>query len=182
MVSWKGAAALLVVLAALAYFVYQSRQPKAQPAAHALVPCDISDALDVSVRSSNRATEVARPGLRDRWSVRLPSPGPADQTIAEEFVNSVGIVKAIGSAGSGDLAQYGLDAPRLTVVCHVNAGASYTLSIGKPSFDGSGYYALKGGDSRVYVISGVPVDEFDRQLQTPPYAGAGATPSSSPST
>jgi len=43
------------------------------------------------------------------------------------------------------------------------------------NFDSSGYYAAKAGDGRVYVISSVPIDDYDRQLVTPPVL-SGASP------
>lgn len=182
MISWKGAAALLLVLAALAYFVYQSRQPKAQPAVAHLIPCDLTNALAVSAEGPGGVhVGIGRPALREPWTVTAPSPGPANQAAAQDFVDSLYAVKTIGTVSGTDLAAYGLDHPREILSCRVNDGSSYTLTIGKESFDGSGYYALKGGGGQVYVISGVPVDEFDRVLKSPPYrAVPSASPSSSP--
>ena len=54
------------------------------------------------------------------------------------------------------------------MACRVQSGRSYNLTVGKQSFDGSGYYARKGGDSRVYIVSSVEVDGFDKALSKPP--------------
>lgn len=184
MVSWKGALALVAVLGLLGYFAYQARQPHPAKDAPRLFPCDITNALSLSEEGPGGAsTAVARTGLHEVWTVTAPRPGAADQDLAREFVDSFYSVRQINVVGPGDAAQFGLDKPREVLTCHVNGGTSYTLTIGKESFDGSGFYALKGGDDRVYVISSVPVDEFDRLLKAPPYkAGAGASPSSSPTT
>ena len=58
--------------------------------------------------------------------------------------------------------------PAAVVSCRLSSGSSYNLSVGSQSFDGSGYYAQKGGDHRVYVVASVAVQQFDQALAQPP--------------
>ncbi len=170
MVSGKGALALLVVLAGLvAALVCVSRPRPAQPA---LFPCDVASAVDLGVRSADgRLVEVSRPSAGATWVVVQPSPGPAQQDLARGMVDSLHSVTADDTLRGARPGDYGLDAPSRTVTCRVASGSSFTLTVGRERFDGGGYYAQKAGDPNVYVISSVPVDEFDNRLKQPPYRG-----------
>jgi Domain of unknown function (DUF4340) len=170
-VSWKGASALAVLLAALiGVLVWMNRQPP--PSGRPLFGCDITNVLDVRAsNSTGQVVEVARPDLRSDWRVVLPSPGPAQPEFAQQLAEDLHSVKADDVLRGGDPAQYGLDRPSRTVTCRERSGSSFTLTVGKERFDGGGYYAQKAGDPNVYVISSVPVDDFDNRLKQPPYLG-----------
>ncbi len=116
-----------------------------------------------------KVVEIGRSAVGEQWQVKRPVQAPADQTSAQtlaEDLHSVTYDSRIDNPGP--LSNYGLDTPRETVTCRVKDGSSYTLTVGKETFDGGDYYALKGGDPRVYVISKVPIDDVDRNLQDPP--------------
>lgn len=138
----------------------------------------MTNALDLLVAgAAGKQVEVARPSDRDLWVLVKPFAAPADQDLARSLVEDLHSVAALNALQNPDApSAYGLDNPRLTVTCRVTSGASYTLTVGKENFDASGYYAAKSGDGRVYVISSVPIDDFDRNLVTPPVR-AGASPS-----
>lgn len=180
MVSWKGGLLLVVVLAALAFIAFQTR-PRPAPEVAALFPCDVVNALDLLVTGRDgKQVEVSRPTDRDSWVVVKPVSAPADQDSARSLVQDLhSIVPSNAIEHPDPPTAYGLDSPRVTVTCRVTSGASYTLTVGKENFDSSGYYAAKAGDGRVYVISSVPIDDFDRQLITPPVR-SGASPAPSP--
>jgi hypothetical protein len=181
LVSWKGAVALTVLLAGLiGVFLWMGRQQT--PAAPPLFPCDITDALDLKVTAADgRMVEIARSGLSGTWAVAQPSPGPAEPEFAQGMVQSLHSIKPDDTLRGADPAQFGLDKPTRTVTCRVSSGRSYTLTVGKERFDGGGYYAQKAGDPNVYVISSVPVDDFDNRLKQPPYLG-NYLPTASPTT
>ncbi len=180
MVSWKSGLLLVVVLAALAFIAFQTR-PRPAPEVPALFPCDVVNALDLLVTGRDgRQVEVSRPTDRDPWVVVKPVAAPADQDSARALVQDLHSIVPDNAIEHPDAPSvYGLDSPRVTVTCRVTSGASYTLTVGKENFDSSGYYAAKSGDGRVYVISSVPIDDFDRQLIAPPVR-TGASPIPSP--
>lgn len=167
---------LAAVLVGLGAYAYLSR-PQPAPEAPPLFPCDVTNALDVLVTGQNgKQVEVSRPSEHQLWVVVKPVSAPADQDLARTLAEDLHSVVPKNTIQHPDPpAAYGLDTPRVTVTCRVTSGASYTLTVGKENFDSSGYYAAKAGDGRVYVISSVPIDDYDRQLVTPPVL-SGASP------
>ena len=85
------------------------------------------------------------------------------------IVNAMDVIRVQNTISKpGPDSQYGLAPAREALTCRLSDGSSYNLSVGSQSFDGSGYYARKGGDSRVYVISSIEVQQFDQALAEPP--------------
>lgn len=169
MVNWKTGLVLLVLLAGLgAYWSSTRPSPPSGPLGK-ILPCDAANTVFVRVEEAGKVVEVQRARPGDHWQVTIPVDAPADPEVMTFFVGSFHSVDAMNTITNPQpLVDYGLDTPSRVVTCRVNGGSSYTLSIGKASFDGSGYYAQRAGDSRVYVISAVPVDEFDREVADPP--------------
>lgn len=168
MVSWKAAAALGVVLVGLvAYLLVSQSRPRPQPPP--FLPCDPATAVSLGVEGQGRTFAMARGDAQHDWLVTQPVRQPAEGTAADALVESADSLQVLSTIGrTAAPAQYGLDRPRDVVTCRVKAGASFTLSVGNPSFDGSGYYVRKQGDSRVYVISGAQVEALERALTAPP--------------
>ena len=176
MVSWKTGLLLLAVLAGLGVYAYRSR-PQPAPAKQALMPCGLLDTLSLEIKSPDRTLLIDRPTPGDPWRVEQPVSAPGDGNAIATLMGSVDSLKVLNTIPTPQpAAAYGLDKPREIVTCRVMEGSSFTLSIGNQSFDSSGYYAQKGGESRVYVISSVEVDSFDNALKEPP-----VKPSASPS-
>jgi hypothetical protein len=181
LVSWKGAVALLGALIVLGTVVYLTRPGPAPERFGKILPCSLADTVLVRVEAGGKTVEAQRPRPGDAWRVTQPVSAPADPIVMEFFVQSLHSVSALNTVPNPDApATYGLDPPSRLVTCRVQSGDSYTLAVGKASFDGSGYYAKRGGDGRVFVISSVPVDEFDRELAEPPLRSPVAPASSSP--
>jgi hypothetical protein len=168
MVSWKGAAVLVAALAVLVGYLVLSR-PRPSPPAQALIPCGPLNTTYLLIQGSGRTLEIQRSGSGDAWELRQPVAAPGDASTVDILVNEVNSVQVLNTISSPKPRdQYGLTDPGLAVTCRVNGGRSYNLTVGNQSFDGSGYYAQKGGDNRVLVISKVEVDGFERALSTPP--------------
>jgi hypothetical protein len=168
-VSWKGLAALLVVLAAAGAYAWFTR-PQPAPAAAHLFPCQETNMIGLLVQAQDgAAVEISRPAIRENWVVVKPVQAPANQEFARTLAEDLYSITPEGTVTNpGPASDYGLDTPRDIVTCRVKDGSSYTLTVGKGTFDGGAYYALKGGDPRVYVVSSVPIDDFDRNLKDPP--------------
>jgi hypothetical protein len=168
LVSWRAGLVLLGVLVALGVYAYLTR-PQPAPAAAAFVACRGLDSVGLRVAGGSRVTELQRATPREPWRLTQPTAAAADSSSAQYLMSSIEAIKVLNTiAQPQPAAAYGLDHPREVVACRVMSGRSYNLSVGNQSFDGSGYYTQKTGDSRVYVISSVAVDEFDKVLAEPP--------------
>ena len=168
MVSWKAGLVLVALLAGLGAYAVLSR-PQPKPAPPPFLPCDVTTALYVKVQGQGRVLELQRPDTTDPWRLTQPVQADADPDRVTTFVNAIDVIRLQNTIRDPRPdATYGLDPPREVLTCRVKDGSSYNLSVGSPSFDGSGYYARKGGDSRVFVISSVEVDQFDSVLAQPP--------------
>jgi len=179
LINWKAALALLAVLVGLAVFLYLS-QPRPVAGKPPLIPCDQFNSLYVDVRGQGKETELERPRAGDPWRVTRPVAAPAEPVTVQFLLDAIRATRVMNTLDRPQpLAAYGLVTPRLVLTCRVTNGASYTLSVGDQTFDASGYFAQRAGDSRVYVISGVEVDRFQRTLDEAPVR---ASPSPSPST
>jgi hypothetical protein len=167
-VSWKGGIVLLGVLAALAVYLVASR-PRPAPQPPALIPCGLLNTVYLRIEGGGRTLELQRPTVTSEWEVSQPEVAPADPSSTDFLINDLNSIEVLNTISAPrPKSQYGLDVPGFAVTCRVGTGRSYNLTVGKQSFDGSGYYAQKGGDHRVYVISSVEVDGFDGALSKPP--------------
>jgi hypothetical protein len=168
MVSWRAGLVLVVVLGGLAVYAVLSR-PQPAPPRPSFLPCGVTTALYVKVQGQDRVLELQRPDVSDPWRLTQPVQADADPGRVTTFVNAIDVIRLQNTIRDPRPdATYGLDRPREVLTCRVKDGSSYNLSVGSPSFDGSGYYARKGGDSRVFVISSVEVEQFDSALAQPP--------------
>lgn len=169
MVNWKVGLALIVIVVGLSAYLILTRPRPAASEFGRILPCSLTDTVLVRVEAGGKVLEVVRPRPGEPWQLTSPVSAPADPLTMEYLTQSLHSVSAINTIRNPDArSSYGLEPPSRIVTCRVNGGNSYTLSVGKESFDGSGYYAQRGGDGRVFVISSIPVDMFDRELAEPP--------------
>jgi hypothetical protein len=168
-VSWRGGVVLLAVLVALAVYLVVSNRPHPVVQPPALIPCGLLNTVYLRIDGSGRTLVLQRPDVTSEWGVVQPVQAPGDPTSVDFLVNDVNSIEVLNTIPTPQArSQYGLDQPAFDVSCRVQSGRSYNLTVGKQSFDGSGYYAQKGGDNRVYIISSVEVDGFDNALSKPP--------------
>lgn len=161
--------ALLVLLLAAVVYAWVTR-PQPPPPAAALFPCQETNMVGLLVHGQGgKVVEIGRAKVGDQWSVLQPVHAPADQEAARVLAQDLHSITHESQVDNpGPPSEYGLDNPRETATCREQDGGSYTLTVGKETFDGGAYYALKDGDRRVYVISSVPIDDLDRNLKDPP--------------
>lgn len=168
MVSWKAGLLLLLVLVALGVYAVATR-PQPAAARPSFASCSVTSAVYVRVEKAGMVVELQRQTPTDPWLLTQPVQAPADPGKATTFVNAIDVIRVQNTIKDPKAdSTYGLATPREVLTCRVKDGSSVNLSVGSQSFDGSGYYARKGGDSRVYVISSVEVDQFDSALAQPP--------------
>jgi hypothetical protein len=179
MINWKAGAVLAVVLVGLAIYALQSRPGASTPKpAPSLLPCDVVETVDLRIAGTGgKVVEARRSAPGAAWQLSQPSAVPADGAAVDGLLTAAAQLKATDTLKTPPAGRdLGLDPARLTVICTLRKGASYTLSIGGQNFDGSGDYARVSGDVRVHVIPSATVATFQQALDQPP-----VQPSPSPS-
>jgi hypothetical protein len=150
--------ALVVVLGALVgyiYFVDRERPlTETEPKAKAF---DVSPENIEEVAVTNAAGETARVQRIDTsWQLVEPERADADATQVASMTSSLASleVQRVVEENPGDLAQYGLDRPRIDVAFRVRGQKEFQrLLIGEKAPAGGDIYAKTPDQSRVFLIS-----------------------------
>jgi len=107
-----------------------------------------------------------------------------DQTKAVGTMSVLASLTATDSFTTENLADFGLDQPKYTMVLTDKDGNTYTLKIGNQSPANPRYYALVDEDTTtVYVVPKDLVDNLIRQITEPPFVATPTptiTPTASP--
>lgn len=114
------------------------------------------------------------------WSVEEGSYAEEGRTVDQTTVNvAIGGLAALrlldGFSDVDDLARFGLDEPRYTLVA-VGSMSTHTLQIGGSDPSGLRYYALVDEFDTVVVIDADAVDALLRLIVEPPYSAVEVTP------
>ena len=56
--------------------------------------------------------------------------------------------------------QYGLSKPELVITFELDKGEVHKLELGAPNFSGGSYFARRGNDPKIYLVSGYSCDKF----------------------
>src|SRR5215472_10096746 len=116
--------------------------------------CPLTDVVDVSIAGGGSVVELQRATPGDPWRVVRPVADAGDPSAMQYLISALTSVTVVNTIPTPQAAAgYGLAPPREIVTCRNENSSSSTLAIGNQSFDGSGWYAQKAGDSRVFVIS-----------------------------
>lgn len=112
---------------------------------------------------SMEAEQADQTGYDVNWSIDGLSAHLTDSAEINSSMFFSTTLKAIRTL-QGELKEYGLDKPQLTVTVHArnNAFEDFTLSIGNESYDNTGHYAKVSGDDNIYLIDKVYMEEFTK--------------------
>ncbi|MDQ6694520.1 MAG: DUF4340 domain-containing protein [Chloroflexota bacterium] len=182
-------AVLLIALGSTAYFLTRNNAsstnatPTATAVQYVWQSNDPVSAIDVvsgtgkvSLVKSNSADSAA-----GTWTLTAPIKGAADSfsvgSIAEQL-KSLQTTNVV--TGTGDLAQYKLDKPGLTITATYSdtQHTKRAIQVGSATFDGSGYYTKQDNSPTVYIVSNSFLEPVRQWLQTPPVAQP--TPTTAP--
>jgi hypothetical protein len=107
------------------------------------------------------------------WTVTesaSPSNLATDQTLAVGTMSVLASLNAVDSFTTENLADFGLDQPKYTMVLTDTDSKTYTVKIGNQSPANPRYYALVDDNTTtVYVLLKDLVDGLIRQITSPPY-------------
>ena len=179
--SFRVTVVLLVVVVALGgvvFFVDQNPPtPTPSGAGLATVMSFLSsDATQLEAAAKDQSVVVAR-DPSGGWLLQKPEAAPADQLRVESIIASLAALSATRTLTEpGDLAQFGLAEPALTVKVSLKSGATKTLLLGDQSPDKAGYYAKLPDASAVYLIAASDGADLTQLMVSPPKATPTPTP------
>jgi len=143
------------------------------------------DGFEVTRRDSDEVTAMEshldESGGSRIWVMR---DYPEASVNAYNIASVTGVMKNLGSSGTAaeDLtykANFGLDDPAYTVKIHYANGESVTLYIGDENPGKTGYYVIREGDERIYIVNTLNVHylttEYYGYWALPVFAGAAET-------
>jgi Domain of unknown function (DUF4340) len=170
---------LVVIFVALAgYVIYiQSRNQAGNQASTTPSPTPVTvfDFLtdnavkfQVSDLHKNQTVVVSRQG--QDWHMEQPKDSATDPVRVGDALDSIAHLDATRVlTNTTELSAYGLVTPTIEVRVTLSDTTQSLLHIGDATLDQSDYYALKGGDKQVYLISSATVDTLRNYLDEPPY-------------
>lgn len=163
------AAALLLCLSGAVWWA--NKHPKAAtPDAEATASVKVADIpasdvvqLDIAQKAGAAVTLKRENG---RWAITAPQPLPADQDAVTAMLSALSPMTAdsVVTDNPGDVTQYGLGAPPLTVKVYLKNGRTKTFNFGANLVVGSSAYARIDSDPKVYAVPASAKTSFDKSL------------------
>jgi hypothetical protein len=188
-------ASLVVIVAVLALNSQRTSAPDVTPtattsaAAGPIFPtiADVNNQSNIvrfEVTDNTAGTKVVMTkDAANVWTVvesASPSDLATDQTAAVGTMSVLASLNAVDSFTTENLADFGLDQPKYTMVLTDTESKTYTVKIGNQSPANPRYYALVDDNTTtVYVLLKDLVDGLIRQITEPPYV-APPTPTITP--
>jgi hypothetical protein len=175
---------IFIALAGYAYFT-QARNagtsqalptPSATPVPVFNFLTDSVSQFQASDLQKNQVVVVTRQG--ESWHMTAPKDSATDAVRIADAVDSIAHLEATRVLTNvTDLAGYGLITATIEARVTLSDTTQYVLQIGDTTPDQSAYYALKGGDKQVYLITTAIVAALKDFVDRPPYP---ATPTLTP--
>ncbi|HZQ08781.1 MAG TPA: DUF4340 domain-containing protein [Anaerolineae bacterium] len=148
--------------------------PEPTPLAFLSVPEDKVTNVQVRDVKNNKVTQISRNG--DKWNMEQPAQGEAYQQNVDDFLFELANITAERKIDNpSDLAGFGLNPPAYELKVTQQDGQSWTVQLGTQNPDKSYYYALKNGDSSVYLVNTSVGEAIENFVNAPPF-----TPTPSP--
>lgn len=169
----KGLLIAVVLLAVLGGAVWYSNKKEASAgdkkgtdASTKILAIPDDQFQEIQIRKVSGETEkLVREG--GKWRLTEPKPLPADQDAVSSMVTSLGALNAdrVVEEKADDLKQFGLADPTLRVQIKRKDGKTDEVLIGDDMPTGSGAYAMKAGDPKVYAIAAFTKSAVDKRAE-----------------
>ncbi len=125
--------------------------------------------FQVTDLQKNQTVAVTRQG-KDDWHMQQPKDSATDPFRVTRAVGSLAHLDATRVlTNATDLTAYGLITRTLEARVTLSDTTEYLLQVGNPNPDKSAYYALKGTDKQVYLISSTTIQDLQDFVNNPPY-------------
>jgi len=160
---------IYLVLAALLVAVYfyetrnEEKKKAAEEEAKAFFSVRPDDVTSLVLKNGDQEMRFEKKG--GTWEILHPVRSGVDSFALTRLLNRLTGLKSLRliTEGPKDLSEFGLHQPEVTLAFRAGARDN-TLSIGYISPIEKGYYVAKGGDGKVYFISGDDKRALDRPL------------------
>lgn len=166
----KGLLIAVVLLAVLGGVVWWSNKNEAAKASKGTdnttkilsIPDDQFQEIQIKKVTGEVETLVKENG---KWKMTQPQALPADQDTVSSMVTTLGALNAdrVVDDKATDLKQYGLADPTLDIKIKRKDGKTDEVLIGDDLPTGSGAYAMKPGDPRVFAVASFTKTAVDKR-------------------
>lgn len=115
-------------------------------------------------RKGSPTIQVSHDG--GKWQITAPQTFPVDQSTIDGITGALSPATAenVVDAKPSNVAQFGLNAPSLTVAVHEKGGKVDKLSFGDDIPAGSSVYASVGSDPKVYAVASSVKSSLDKTV------------------
>jgi len=160
-----------VILAGLTGALYWSNhhKPADTTEASANVPPKIlaikeSDISKFGLKKNGTEQVAGERNSAGQWHITSPTPLPADQSAVSSLLGTFSSLNSerLVEEKAGNLAPYGLDAPKLEVDLTEKDNKTQKLLLGDATPAGNGMYAKLDGDPRVFTIPSFDKTSIDK--------------------
>lgn len=168
--SMRGLLLATVALALLAGGVYWSEsrrkaeEAKPKDEAPKLIGVSEDQAKKVEIRKTGGDTTVLERDAGNKWRITAPQPLATDQDAASGVVSSLtGLTwQRLVDEKAGDLARFGLNAPKVEVVLTTKDGKTRKVLVGDETPTQGGFFSKLEGDPRVFTIASWTKESIDK--------------------
>jgi hypothetical protein len=137
---------------------------------------DKVQAIQVTDVKNSKITRVVRDG--ENWKMEQPASGEAYFTRVDDLVFALTRISAERKlAPQTDLTPFGLNPPQYALELTLDDASKISILLGNENPEGNAYYALKNGDSALYLVDSSIGDNIKKFVNEPPYT---PTPSPTP--
>lgn len=157
-------AALLAGLGAYIYFYEWGEQPAAEEKTRAFASLTADNIEEVRIKAASGETSHLRRG-GNGWEIVEPVKANADPAELSSVTSNLSSleVQRVVDENPGDLAQYGLNPPRVDVAFRVKDAKEFRhLLVGEKTPTGGDLYAKLQNDKKVFLISSFLDNTFNR--------------------
>jgi len=158
---------LILAVLLVAFYFYETREgekkKRVEEATRALFSVKPDDVTSLALRRTDQ--EIRAEKVEGTWEILHPVRSAVDAFALSRLLNRLTGLQSLRviSESPKDLSEFGLRQPEVTLTFNAG-GQDHTLLIGSQSPIEKGYYVAKGGDGKVYSISGDDKRAVDRPL------------------
>jgi hypothetical protein len=157
---------LVVVLAGLGGYIYfvESERPATGIEPRDKVFTVEADAIEEITLTSGGETSTLRK-TDGSWKLTAPQAVDADQTEVSSLTSNIASleVNRVVDENASDLATYGLAKPAIQLSFKAANGVTGALNLGDKTATSSDIYAVKPGETRVFVVSAFQESTFSKK-------------------